>query len=128
MKSLFALFVFLAAATARAEGTDVHVLQMDAAFPVEMMKAPGVALHPLSEVSQRDETIPATDRDIIINKANLEKVTHSWDALEKDMLLLRAEKQDSVRAADKYDGKITTKNMAQLKKLISAYRKQRGNK
>ena len=128
MKSLIAMFIFMAAASAQAQGPDLHVLQMDPAFPVEMMQSPGVVVHPVREVSQLNETIVAEDRDLILNKANLEKITKSWDALEKDMLLLRAEKQDPVRAADKYGGKITTEKMAQLKKLIGVYRKQRSKK
>lgn len=118
----------LTAAVAADTSAKVQVLQMHPKFPLEKMADEGVELHPLSDVGKNEEVITAIDRDVILNKANLIKTTANWDALEKDLLLLRAEKQEPQRAAKNYSGKISSQEITRLKKIILSYRKEKAVK
>jgi hypothetical protein len=106
----------------------IHVLQMDSKFPIEQMKGKGVVLHPLSAVGRADETIAAADRDEILIKADLLKSVQGWDALDKDLLMLRTEKQELPKVIKKYEGQIPEKKITGLKKLILQFRKTQGGK
>lgn len=127
MKIFLAAFFFLPQLL-HAESNPAHVIQLEPSFAIEQMKAPGVLLHPLSEVNQNEETIPSYDRDMILHKSALLEKTKKWSALDKDLFLLRTEHQPIPKVQDRYQDAFTDKDLLKLKRMIEAYRKSKAQK
>lgn len=127
MNIFVAVFLFLPSFVL-AESNPAHVIQLEPSFSIEQMKAPGVVLHPLSEVNQKEETIPSFDRDLILNKSELLEKTKKWSALDKDLFMLRTEHQEINKVRDRYQDAFTDKDLLKLKRMIEAYRKSKAQK
>ncbi len=99
----------------------IHILQMDEDAPVDQLEAPGVRVHRLADPLPPSEMLPPDERNRLIHKLNLEEATADWDALEKNLLFLRAERESIERLRARYS-EIPLSTLRALREEIRLYR------
>ncbi len=101
--------------------SQIHIMQMDEDAPMDQVEAPGVQVHRLADPSPNPEMLPQDERDRLIHKLNLEEATADWDALEKNLLFLRAERESVEELRARYNG-ISASTLRALREEIRFYR------
>jgi hypothetical protein len=129
MKTLLILLLLNGSAHAEPKkGQEAHVLQMDSDFPLEDLEGLGTTLHPLSEMSAREEMLPPNLQEQFFREAGLSPFIIGWDVFDKDRLALRAENQTANEVAARYEGKIPTAAIQAYQSLVRKHRAARSKR
>jgi hypothetical protein len=130
--SFFWLALF-SASPAYAEGTPhsphgIHVLQMDADFPIEKLETKDLTTHPLSAVGKDSETLPVSVLQRFFRESGMAPFIQDWGALELDLLALRCENHEPRRVLEKYQNRIPLRAIEKFQTLARNYRRERDRK
>jgi hypothetical protein len=129
MKTLLLLLLLNGSAQAEPKkGQEAHVLQMDSDFPLEDLEGLGTTLHPLSEMSEKEELLTPNLQEQFFQEAGLSPFVKGWDVFDKDRLALRAENQTASEVAARYEGKIPTAAIQAYQYLVRKHRAARSKR